>query len=62
MTNMFVFEDVAARKLTPEQAAERLVRERQPQPSRPRWMPRLLFALAVGLLSMIVPSAVDRRS
>lgn len=60
--NMFVFEEVAARQLTPEQAAERLVRERYPEPKRRGWAYRVALAIVGVVLGTLIPSLAERRS
>lgn len=60
MMNMMLFEQVADRKLTPEEAADQLMRERRSHPQRPKWMPRVLFAFVVVVLAALLPSVVHR--
>jgi hypothetical protein len=59
--NMFVFEEVAARKLTPTEAAEQLVQARQPEAKRRGLMHRAAFAIVMALLAVLAPSLADRR-
>ena len=59
--NMFVFEEVAARRITPAEAAERLVEARQIEPKRRSWPRRVAFAFVVTVLGALVPSLGLRR-
>jgi len=62
MNNLAIFERAARRELTPEEAADLLMQQRPRGPQRPSWMPRFVFALAMGLLTFLVPSLSERRA
>ena len=60
--NMFVFEKVAARELSPTQGADELVRMRHPDQPRHGLLFRVLYAMCFALLGALVPSLSDKRA
>jgi hypothetical protein len=55
-TNMAVFEKVAARQLTPSEAASQLLEADRlaETPIRPRWMPALVWPLALAVCTLVL--------
>lgn len=60
-TSVAVFEKVAARELSPEAGAEMLMKERDPMPKKPDWMPRWVYIAAVVAGTLLLAPILNNR-
>jgi hypothetical protein len=60
-TSVAVFEKVAARELSPEAGAELLMKERDPMPKKPGWMPRWIYVSGVVVAAVLLAPILSNR-
>jgi hypothetical protein len=60
-TSVAVFEKVAARELSPEAGAELLMKERDPMPKKPGWMPRWIYVAGVVVAAVLLAPILSNR-
>lgn len=60
-SSSMVFEKVAAREMTPEEGADLLMRERDPMPRKPGWMPRWMYVTVVVAVALVLAPVINNR-